>query len=234
MTDNVLVPHDLTEFSDAALDLLPRLGRIGRVHVVHVLPRLETAHPDLLWPVEEDEPRRRNARNALEIRLRGTAYEHAQLHVAIGDPASRIVELARQLGTNLVVMPTHGRTGAERLLLGSVAEHVVRFAPCPVLVIPAAAADVWSQDRSPTPPEGTREDQVEQIAILILDQVRANPEQFLTAARIAVPEGEEPGWWEERLSRRLLASGIEFVDLVFAPHPGPWRILDLRFEDRFA
>ncbi len=52
-----------------------------------------------------------------------------------GDPASEVVRLARDAGMDLIVMGTHGRTGLDRLLLGSVAEKVMRDAPCSVLVV---------------------------------------------------------------------------------------------------
>ena len=52
-----------------------------------------------------------------------------------GDPAAEIVRHARDAGSDLLVVGTHGRTGLPRVVLGSVAERVVRLAPCPVLVI---------------------------------------------------------------------------------------------------
>lgn len=52
-----------------------------------------------------------------------------------GDPATQIVRYARDSGVDRIVMGTHGRTGTERLLMGSVAEKVLRDAPCSVLVV---------------------------------------------------------------------------------------------------
>jgi nucleotide-binding universal stress UspA family protein len=52
-----------------------------------------------------------------------------------GDPATEIVHYARDSASDLIVMGTHGRTGLERLLMGSVAEKVMRDAPCSVLVV---------------------------------------------------------------------------------------------------
>src|SRR5262245_33224792 len=52
-----------------------------------------------------------------------------------GDPATEIVRYARDAGIDLIVMGTHGRTGLERQLMGSVAEKVLRDAPCSVLVV---------------------------------------------------------------------------------------------------
>lgn len=57
-------------------------------------------------------------------------------HVTLeGDPATEIVGYAKDVGADLIVMGTHGRTGLERLLMGSVAEKVLRDAPCSVLVV---------------------------------------------------------------------------------------------------
>jgi nucleotide-binding universal stress UspA family protein len=57
-------------------------------------------------------------------------------HVLLeGDPATEIVGYAREAGSDVIVMGTHGRTGLERLLMGSVAEKVMREAPCSVLVV---------------------------------------------------------------------------------------------------
>lgn len=58
--------------------------------------------------------------------------EHVLLE---GDPATEIVRYARDSGIHLIVMGTHGRTGVERMLMGSVAERVLRDAPCSVLVV---------------------------------------------------------------------------------------------------
>jgi nucleotide-binding universal stress UspA family protein len=55
--------------------------------------------------------------------------------VRVGSPPREIVELARSLPADLIVISTHGRTGLKHVVLGSVAEHVVQRAPCPVLVV---------------------------------------------------------------------------------------------------
>jgi len=58
----------------------------------------------------------------------------------VGDPRTTIEFVAKNLGVDLIVMGTHGRHGLKRLLLGSVAEMVVRTSPCPVLLVRAEAA----------------------------------------------------------------------------------------------
>ena len=58
-----------------------------------------------------------------------------EVEIAVGRPADTIVRFARERQVDLIVMATHGRTGLEHVVLGSVAEKVVRLAPCPVLTV---------------------------------------------------------------------------------------------------
>jgi nucleotide-binding universal stress UspA family protein len=62
----------------------------------------------------------------------GAPMEH---HVEVGDPAPIILQVAQESQCDLIVMGSHGRTGLNRLLMGSVAEQVARKAPCPVLSV---------------------------------------------------------------------------------------------------
>jgi len=64
------------------------------------------------------------------------AFTH---RLTMGDPASEIVRIAVEEGAEMIGLGTHGRSGMTRMLMGSVAEAVVRRAPCPVLVYRAAA-----------------------------------------------------------------------------------------------
>jgi nucleotide-binding universal stress UspA family protein len=61
--------------------------------------------------------------------------------IEIGDVASTICRVAEELAVEVVIVGSHGRSGLKRLFLGSVSEHVVRHAPCPVLVIREANED---------------------------------------------------------------------------------------------
>ncbi len=76
-------------------------------------------------------------------------YEHRLL---LGNPAEMIVQLAEEEKADLVVLGTHGRSGLSRLLMGSVAEAVVREAPCPVLTVklPRSAAEKTASQEEKT------------------------------------------------------------------------------------
>ena len=72
---------------------------------------------------------------ALKQRLADAKYQGIQLSVVLGEPAHGIANFAEEKKAELIVIPSHGRTGITRLLIGSVAERVVRLAHCPVLVL---------------------------------------------------------------------------------------------------
>ena len=90
-------------------------------------------------PVSEPTVVRRDYSEAAQTRLRDLvpeAYRGTwQVEIAVGRPADTIVRFAGERHADLIVMATHGRTGLEHVVLGSVAEKVVRLAPCPVLTV---------------------------------------------------------------------------------------------------
>lgn len=90
-------------------------------------------------PVAEPTVVRRDLVEEALTRLRGLVPETFRgawdVEIAVGRPAEAIIRLAQERHVDLIVMATHGRTGLEHMLLGSVAEKVVRSAPCPVLTV---------------------------------------------------------------------------------------------------
>ena len=125
----ILFPTDFSDVSGQAAMTAGDVGRHfgARVHVLHVGR-----------PGEE-------CVGELDAAVAGLgAGVHAIMRTASGSPARSIVQYAAQASIDLIVMGTHGRTGFSNALLGSVAEAVVRLAPCPVLTVPArfAAAPV--------------------------------------------------------------------------------------------
>jgi len=125
----ILVPTDFSPASIAAghiaRDIAQQLD--ARLHVVHVVPPAS----DIPNPLEE---------LARFVKTLGDKVG-VETALAKGQTGRTIVEYARDKHMDLIVMGTHGRTGISHALLGSVAELVVRLAPCPVLTIPAALLD---------------------------------------------------------------------------------------------
>jgi nucleotide-binding universal stress UspA family protein len=132
----VIVPFDFSEQSERALESARVfVTGLDSLHVVHVLPTIELAEPGVIWETIDDAARHRHAEEAFRERFAKTPYATIDFDVRFGDPAREIAALAEQLHAELVVMPSHGRTGISRFLIGSVAERVVRLAHCPVLIL---------------------------------------------------------------------------------------------------
>jgi nucleotide-binding universal stress UspA family protein len=132
---NVVVPIDFSEESlDALATARELVADASSLHLVHVLPYLEVTEPGVIWEAIDDASRRKHAEDALRERI-GADFPGAKIFIAFGDPGREIAEYAQTSGAELIVLPSHGRTGLSRLLIGSVAERVVRLAHCPVLVL---------------------------------------------------------------------------------------------------
>ena len=145
----ILIPTDFSPPSDAALatarEFADRFG--ASIHLVHVLedPYATAAYASEVYgylPPGLRERWEREAMTHLEAQLTPTdrARHHATTEVLFGSNAAKsIVEHARNNYIDLIVMGTHGRGGVAHLLLGSVAERVVRTAECPVLTVRGTA-----------------------------------------------------------------------------------------------
>lgn len=140
----IVVPLDFSEHARLALphaeDFARRLA--GRIHLVHVVE--EVAYPDFYPPMlpasgSPAEELRQESLRRLELRARDLR-EHGfdvEAHVRTGQPAPQITELASDVSADLIVIASHGLTGLRHVLLGSVAEQVLRRSHAPVLVIKA-------------------------------------------------------------------------------------------------
>jgi universal stress protein A len=132
----ILFPTDFSHCSDAVLPMATSLARDAgaKLLIAHVEePPMAYGGGEMYYgmpdPVTDD-------LRAMLLKVVPTdpqvAYEH---HLVVGDPAVAISDLANSEGVDLIVMGTHGRTGLRRLLMGSVAEAIVRRASCPVFVL---------------------------------------------------------------------------------------------------
>lgn len=134
--ETVVVPIDFSDESLAALQsALDFVEDASHLHAIHVLPRISPMEPGVVWGEVDDESRSRHAQEALEKRVSGGALTGTHLTVAVGSAPHEITEHAKKVGADLIILPSHGRTGARHVLIGSVAERVVRYAHCPVLVL---------------------------------------------------------------------------------------------------
>ena len=132
----VVVPIDFSDDSFAALATAREMVRdSSHIHLVHVLPVMEPADPGIIWQTIDDESRSVHAEAALVEELARRGHEGLKIAIRFGNPGHEIARYAKQVDAGLVALSSHGRTGLSHLLIGSVAERVVRLAHCPVLVL---------------------------------------------------------------------------------------------------
>jgi len=138
----ILCPVDFSAYCEHALRYALAFAKAhdAELKLLHVLelpflPSYSMAGvPDLSLPVEEME---RDADKRMEELIERCRETHGRVtgRVTIGTPFLEIINHARDSETDLIVAGTHGRTGLKQLLIGSVAEKIVRKAPCPVLTV---------------------------------------------------------------------------------------------------
>lgn len=132
----IVVPIDYSDDSRRAVDVALSINPDGaEVHVVYVAPVLNAVEPGLVWEAIADETRVEQLEKSYRERFSDAKYAGVKFHVAFGDPGHEIADYAEQIAAELIVMPSHGRTGLSRVLIGSVAERVVRLCHCPILVL---------------------------------------------------------------------------------------------------
>ncbi len=149
MFRSILVPVDYSEHSKASVRYAAELAKnVGAtLHVVHVWDRPTYASDAVLVrrPGEDHcslaDLIQRNAENDMKDFLATLELGDVKLthELLSGDPTAKLVEELKKGGYDLVVLGTHGRTGLMHLLMGSVAEKLVRLSPVPVLTVPPSA-----------------------------------------------------------------------------------------------
>ena len=134
--DKILLPVDFSTSDRIALKTATSLARdTGALLIIlHVEePPLAYGAGDLYYG--QPDPTSDELREMLELVRPKDAQIRCEHRLKTGDPADSIVRVAEAEAVDLIVMSTHGRTGVSRLLMGSVAEAVVRRAKCPVLTV---------------------------------------------------------------------------------------------------
>jgi universal stress protein A len=159
MIKRILVPVDFSDPSLRALDYAIEFSRRikSQLIVLHVVEpvyypmagEMYGAGIDLANVYEQIEraARMQLSRLAAKLRVRRVAVRTL---LSLGTAHQVIIGTASKLKADLIIMSTHGRTGLSHILMGSVAERVVRTAPCPVLTVPGR------RSRTPTRTRGTR------------------------------------------------------------------------------
>lgn len=133
---SVVVPLDLSRDSLSAIDVAAQLVESpDALHTIHVLPPLSAVEPGVAWGAITEQTAMENSARVVQEQLEEAGHGGLETEIRFGNPAHAITEYAKEIDADLIVIPSHGRTGIKHLLIGSVAERVVRHAHCPVLVL---------------------------------------------------------------------------------------------------
>lgn len=144
-TQNILVATDFSDASELSLRATAMLAKTfkSKVTIVHVFDPAPLAPiatrglsgPDQLADKERVEVAIHEQLDAIREDVFADVSDVKAVLIMATSPANAICDFATKEGVDLIVLSTHGRTGLDHLLIGSVAERVVRHAPCPVLTL---------------------------------------------------------------------------------------------------
>lgn len=138
----IVVPVDFSGESEMAIEEARKISPDpANLHLVHVLFPLDTASPGVVWGGVTDEKREDAIRQEFAKLLEGKGLNAAKTIIRFGNPGLEIAEYAEEIDAGLIVVPSHGYHGMKRLVLGSVAERIIRHANCSVLVLRRSDAD---------------------------------------------------------------------------------------------
>ncbi len=134
----ILCPTDFSEESRHALEYGASFARLseGSLLLAHILhdPTSEVFHPEG-YTLSFEQAAQHAQALLEEVRDKHLAYPKCELYVEVGDPFEQLMALARKRKVDLIVTASHGRTGLTTLVLGGVAEPLIRNSPCPVFVV---------------------------------------------------------------------------------------------------
>lgn len=138
-TPRILCGVDFSKTSDAAFEhavkLVRRMG--GELHVVHAYGLSVAALPE--GAVMTGPARAAELANEAQAKLDQWVSRHPDIdiaeHIVTGVASEEVLRIAEEIEPEIIVVGTHGRSGLKHLLFGSVAEQIIRKAPCPVLVV---------------------------------------------------------------------------------------------------
>lgn len=132
----IVVPYDFSPASREAVDkAIDLLGGSEGLYVIHVLGELSPADPGQVWHTVDENTRTKHASDAIRKELSDAKYADMKINITFGDPGEQICQFAEKVDATAIVISSHGRSSIMRVLLGSVADRVVRLAHRPVIVL---------------------------------------------------------------------------------------------------
>lgn len=156
----ILAPVDFSDTSRRALLYARELAALYEAHVdlLHISAHADFhrgSGADVVYETPEEPVSRREREKARLASMAKGGKLEAKVHAVYGYPHGGILDFAEERGTDLIVIGTHGRSGMERVLLGSVAERVIRQAPCPVFTVKSFGTSLLTNEPEEQPAEAS-------------------------------------------------------------------------------
>ena len=216
---HILCPIDFSDYSRHALHHAAALAKWYRatLTLLHVQPPMAIPAgppevlPTLVMTRDQQQQLVASLRNMVATEVGESVLTHVD--AIEGNPANEILERAKRIPADLIVMGTHGATGFERLLLGSVTEKVLRKATCPVLTVPRGMPDVM-----PLPPLFKRIlcavdfSDCSMRALKYATSLAQEADACLTVAHVFELEGTLPADWREVLTPRSIRQELIAIE----------------------
>jgi nucleotide-binding universal stress UspA family protein len=216
---HILCPIDFSQFSRNALHHATALAKWYRASLtlLHVQPLMSipAGPPEVMPVLVMTSEQRQQLLGSLRALVATDVGESVLTHTDVveGNPAREILECAKRIAADLVVMGTHGASGFERLVLGSVTEKVLRKAPCPVLTVPRLTPDVME-----VPPLFKRIlcpidfSDCSMRALKYATSLAQEADATLTVAHVFELEGSLPADWREALTPRSIRAELVAIE----------------------
>ncbi|WP_437193130.1 universal stress protein [Planctomicrobium sp. SH527] len=133
----IVVPVDFSMASENALHVAKDLagGDLSKLRLLHVMTPLEAISPAAAWGEFSEANRQIEVKKYADNFLRKLGIEGARFDLRYGSTGLEVTDYAKEESSDLIVISSHGYHGIKRILLGSVAETILRHAHCAVLVL---------------------------------------------------------------------------------------------------
>jgi nucleotide-binding universal stress UspA family protein len=133
--ERAVVPIDMSDASYMALGAALTAVDANAIRLVHVIRPFSRPEREGIWGHYDNDKHARDVTLQIQQELEARGIGAMPIDIHFGSPGPIICEYAERIRADLVVIGSHGRTGFRRMLMGSVAETVVRHAPCSVIVV---------------------------------------------------------------------------------------------------
>ena len=138
VNSTIVVPWDFSRHAAAALKYALQRFAPDRIRIVCVLEKPNLYTPGVFWGEEAETKARTSCESEFAASFDLSPYPEAKFDAVFGDAADEIVQYVNNLDDVLIVISTHGRSGVKKLLMGSVAEQILKQANCPLIMLPNA------------------------------------------------------------------------------------------------